>query len=309
MSSPSLPDASSRGSARILYIEDSYAQSRLILALIAGNRMQADWFATGEEALVAFKANAYDLVLTDHDLGAGMNGLDVARHLRGMDGAGRSIPIVVLTGSNDSKLRSDLFSIGVDDYVTKPALPEELFSRIHRLIERHQLIATLAAHEVQLEGVIEQRTSTLLATQRRLQESEFRWKFAIEGSGDGLWDWDIAKGTVLFSTRWKEMLGYDETEIGDGLSEWETRIHPDDKVATLAAMGAYLKGRSSAYVNEHRVRCKDGDYKWILGRGMVVNRGSDGEPLRMIGTHSDISDRKLAELHQRDSEFAARLAS
>lgn len=135
-----------------------------------------------------------------------------------------------------------------------------------------------------------------------LKESESRWKFAIDGAREGLWDWNVADGTVFFSMRWKEILGYGEDDIGNRLEEWERRIHPDDKVATLAAVQAYLEGETPFYTNEHRVSCKGGGYKWILDRGMVVTRGEDGKPLRVIGTHSDIDERKLVDVALRASE-------
>lgn len=128
-----------------------------------------------------------------------------------------------------------------------------------------------------------------------LMESEFRWKFAIEGSGDGLWDWNLATNKVYFTKRWKEMLGFEVHEIGDDLSEWESRIHPDDKEYTLATVQAYFDLKIPVYVCEHRVRCKDGSYKWILDRGIVVQRDAKGNPLRMIGTHTDISSQKQTE--------------
>ncbi len=128
-----------------------------------------------------------------------------------------------------------------------------------------------------------------------LQESEYRWKFALEGSGDGLWDWNVADNTVFYSKRWKEMLGYSEDEIGNGLDEWEKRLHPDDKAETLATVQAYLDGKTQVYQWEHRVSCKDGSWKWILDRGMVVSRDEQGKPLRMIGTYADITERKQAE--------------
>jgi PAS domain S-box-containing protein len=131
--------------------------------------------------------------------------------------------------------------------------------------------------------------------QQALKESEYRWKFAIEGSGDALWDWNVIDSTVFFSKRWKETLGFDDEEIGNGLDEWEKRVHPDDKIRTLAILQDALDGKTALYSCEHRVLCKNGEYKWILDRGMVINRGDNGEPLRMIGTHCDISSRKQLE--------------
>ncbi|MFU8788796.1 MAG: PAS domain S-box protein [Methylobacter sp.] len=129
----------------------------------------------------------------------------------------------------------------------------------------------------------------------QLQECELRWKFAVEGSGDGLWDWNVADNSVFFSKKWKEMLGFGKNEIGNSLDEWERRIHPDDKAAAVAAVQAYLEGKTPVYSSEHRVRCKDGSYKWILDRGMAVSRDAKGNPLRIVGTHSDISRRKQLE--------------
>ena len=127
-----------------------------------------------------------------------------------------------------------------------------------------------------------------------LLESEFRWHFAVEGAGDGLWDWDVPTSTVFFSTRWKEMLGYTEDEIGNRLDEWETRIHPDDKAQAMADVKAHLDGATPYYSSEHRVRCKDGNWKWILDRGLAVRRDAAGKALRVIGTHSDITERRQA---------------
>jgi PAS domain S-box-containing protein len=137
--------------------------------------------------------------------------------------------------------------------------------------------------------------TTLAQRETALRESEYRWKFAIEGAGDGLWDWNIAADRVLYSRRWKEMLGHAEDEIGTSHEEWEQRIHANDRLAVQAAVRACFDGHDPVYVSEHRVRCKDGSYTWILARGMVVSRDANGKPLRMIGTHSDISARKRNE--------------
>ncbi|MDP3334044.1 MAG: PAS domain S-box protein [Methylococcaceae bacterium] len=150
----------------------------------------------------------------------------------------------------------------------------------------------------QLHAEIQQRK----AAEEALRESEYRWKFAIEGAGDGVWDFDVVNNTVFFSKRWKEMLGFTEDEIGNSLDEWEKRLHPEDKAVSLAVVHAYLEGKTPTYMHEHRVRCKDGSYKWILARGMVVSRSEEGKPLRMIGTQTDISERKQMEEKLRDSD-------
>ncbi|MCQ8181070.1 EAL domain-containing protein [Methylomonas sp. SURF-1] len=132
-------------------------------------------------------------------------------------------------------------------------------------------------------------------TEAQLAESEFRWKFAIEGAGDGVWDWNIATNEVSFSRRYKEMLGYGDDDLLAGKQEWEDRLHSDDRARVSATLRDYLTGKTPLYSVEFRMRCKDGSYKHILARGMVVSRSFDGNPLRMIGTHTDITERKQVE--------------
>ncbi len=128
-----------------------------------------------------------------------------------------------------------------------------------------------------------------------LHESEARWQFALEGAGDGVWDWNARTNEVFFSKQWKAMLGYEEHEIGNRLDEWDQRLHPEDREQAYADLNNHLAGRAPMYLSEHRLRCKDGSYKWILDRGKVIQWTEDGKPLRVIGIHSDITARKRAE--------------
>jgi PAS domain S-box-containing protein len=133
-----------------------------------------------------------------------------------------------------------------------------------------------------------------------LSESEMRWRIAVEGTGDGLYDWDVQTGKGFYSRRWKEMLGYSDGEISTDASEWESRIHPDDKAGTMAVAKALLDGSIPLYSHEHRMRCKDGSWKWVLARGVVIRRDPAGRPLRVVGTHSDITEkRQMAEIKNR----------
>jgi len=168
-----------------------------------------------------------------------------------------------------------------------------------------QMISTVNHNNVMLASTLASRYEV----EEELRESEYRWKFAIEGSGDGVWDWNIQTGESKYSTRWKEMLGYAEGDILPEHREWEDRIHLDDVSHVSAALQAYLDGSAPSYVVEFRLRCKNNSYKWILSRGMVVSRGVDGTPLRMIGTHSDISERKQVEEELRQAKAAAETAN
>jgi len=139
-------------------------------------------------------------------------------------------------------------------------------------------------------------------TQELLRSSEDRWRFALEGAGDGVWDWNAATNEVFFSQQWKGMLGYAADEIGNTLAEWDQRVHPDDRNQVYAEIEKHFSGQAPVYVSEHRIKCKNGTYKWILDRGKVIHWLADGKPLRVIGTHTDIDARKQAEAERRQLE-------
>ncbi|NCA89729.1 MAG: PAS domain S-box protein [Gammaproteobacteria bacterium] len=139
------------------------------------------------------------------------------------------------------------------------------------------------------------------ATAIRLQ-GETRWKDALEAAGHGVWDWHVDSGRVDFSLAWKRMLGYDEADIGGDVSEWSRLVHPDDLAETLATVQAHLAGGTPGYTSIHRLRCKDGGWKWILDCGAVFERDAAGKPLRMLGTHTDITAQMEAEARLRESE-------
>ena len=131
-------------------------------------------------------------------------------------------------------------------------------------------------------------------TEENLRKSEERWAFAIEGSGDGVWDWDLQTGKVIFSGRYKEMLGHAGDEAWGSLDEWKSRVNGEDMHHAMQELEAYMDGKRAVYTAEYRMRCKDGGWKWMLVRGMVMGRAADGRPLRMIGTHTDITAHKQA---------------
>lgn len=129
----------------------------------------------------------------------------------------------------------------------------------------------------------------------KLKNSEELWKFALEGAGDGVWDWDIGNNKAQFSDRYKEMLGFSIKEMDDNIKEWNTHVHPDDLASLEQAIEDYLSGKAEKYIHEHRMICKNKSIMWVLSRGMIVKRDKNGKPLRMVGTHTDITARKLLE--------------
>ena len=134
-----------------------------------------------------------------------------------------------------------------------------------------------------------------IRAQEALRNNEERWKLALESTGDGVWDWHIPSGEEFFSKSLLDMYGLSEADIRNHVVDMDERTHPDDLHAMRQARQAHFDGSSATYVNEHRILCKDGSWKWVLTRGMVIARNNQGQPLRMIGTHTDISERKASE--------------
>ena len=145
--------------------------------------------------------------------------------------------------------------------------------------------------------------SALHAELEALREHERLLAHAIAGSGTGIWDRDVVTGEIRYSVGWKAILGYTEHELTSRIEDSYLRLHPDDREYVKAAMQAHFEGRTPTYEVEHRIRCKDGRYKWICSRGKVMSRDAHGRALRMIGTTTDITS--MREMAERLRESAA----
>jgi diguanylate cyclase (GGDEF)-like protein/PAS domain S-box-containing protein len=135
-----------------------------------------------------------------------------------------------------------------------------------------------------------------------IRVNEERWKFALDGARDGVWDWNILTREVTYSNQWKAMLGYEDDELQASIAGWGKMVHPEDLPNVLAALKEYISGKADKYAFEHRMRCKDGSYKWVLSRGKVVSYTENGKAERMVGTHIDIHEIKLMEAELRESD-------
>ena len=148
-----------------------------------------------------------------------------------------------------------------------------------------------------LGGIIKRKQA-----EAALQESEERFQLAIRGTDAGIWDWNLVTNQVYYSARWKQMLGYEEDEIQNDYTEWQRLLHPDDLEHAMATIQDYMEGRTKDYELEHRLRHKDGSYRWILARGAAV-RDVYGKPYRMVGSHLDITEHKETEQKRIEREI------
>jgi diguanylate cyclase (GGDEF)-like protein/PAS domain S-box-containing protein len=176
----------------------------------------------------------------------------------------------MVTGKSSREDVVHALDLGANDYVAKPIDFAILLARIQAQLSRKH-------------------------TEEALRKSEERYALAALGANDGLWDWDFITNKIYYSSRWKSMLGYEEDEIGDSPDEWFKRIHPDDTNRVRSDIAAHLKELTPHFEGEYRIKHKDGNYHWMLGRGMTV-RGKNGKPYRMAGSQTDITRGKVVDV-------------
>ncbi|MBC7817205.1 MAG: PAS domain S-box protein [Planctomycetaceae bacterium] len=159
-----------------------------------------------------------------------------------------------------------------------------------RMLAMQTLLLVLVLATLVMVAVLEERSRS----QEQLQ-------LVIRGTDAGIWDWNMLTNEVYQSPRWKSMLGFEDHEIPNSFEAWESRIHPEDHSRALATFRDYVAGRLDHYELEHRLRHRDGTYRWVLSRGLVL-RDTAGRPVRIAGSHLDITTLKQAEVALRESQ-------
>jgi diguanylate cyclase (GGDEF)-like protein/PAS domain S-box-containing protein len=253
---------------RVLLVEDDeddYVLTRDLLADSRRTRFSLDWVSNFNDAVSTICNAQHDVYLVDYRLGE-HDGLEVLNEARA---AGCVRPIILLTGQGDGEVDIAAMKAGAADYLVKGQIDAQILERSIRYSM--------------------EQTRTLEA----LRESEERYAHSARGANDGLWVWDLGAGSVYYSDRWKEMLGFSENEISDSPEEWFSRVHPDDVAMLRADIDAHRHGATPSIDHEHRMRCKNGEYRWMLARGVAL-RDAAGNATRIAGSQTDITERKLA---------------
>ncbi|MDQ5887779.1 MAG: hypothetical protein QG667_1070 [Pseudomonadota bacterium] len=175
----------------------------------------------------------------------------------------------------------------------------------HDISGRKRAEAALEQHQLHLQEMVDLRTQELAQAMSTIRISEQRYEFALAATKDGLWDWNMQTGKTFVSPAYSQMLGYAQDELGEDVGQcFVALLHPDDRGRLLDVLKHKLEIQGH-YETEFRLRCKDDSYKWILSRGQVVERDSQGKPLRAVGTHIDLTLRKTMEMALRQAKEAA----
>ena len=244
-----------------------------VIGLLVGERLEPDGYRVtvardGSGGLELAQRQPPDLVLLDVNL-PDLDGFEVCRRIRSAPW-GQHLPVMMLTAMDDVASVERSFREGASDFFTKPVNWPLLAHRVSFLL----------------------RAADSLEALRR---SEERYALAARGANDGLWDWDLSSGKVYYSPRWLEMLGLDQGGVAPESASWLERIPNDDREQVQHALRAHFDGQVSHFECEYRIRCGDGSLRWMLGRGLAVF-DENATPVRMAGSQTDVTERKLAEL-------------
>jgi PAS domain S-box-containing protein len=258
---------SEKTAARILIVEDEAILSEdLGSSLESLGYVVSGKVSTGEEAVELAEKLRPDLILMDIKLQGDIDGIEAADQIR-MD---LDIPVVYLTGYSENDVLERAKKTEPYGYIGKPISVMELRNTIETAIHKHK-------------------------ADKRVRESEERLRLAMEATNDGVWDWEISTGETYYSPGYFLMLGLEPGEYPEHFRSWLDLIHPEDRDHSWNVNQECVQGKMETFEVEFRMRHKDGSWRWILGRGKSIARNSDGRSIRLVGTHTDITERKKAE--------------
>ena len=251
----------------ILVVDDSEFNRDALSRRLSQKGFVVEVAVDGAGALECVANGALDLVLLDVEM-PGMSGLEVLSRLR-ESRSQTELPVIMVTARAQSNDIVEALSLGANDYITKPIDFPVALARIRTHLSHKWTVADL-------------------------HESEERYALAVRGANDGLWDWNVLTNEVYWSPRWKALLGYGEDEIGTDPSEWLTRIHHEDAPLAKDTLNAHLATGTGHYESEHRMRHRDGTYRWMRCRGAGV-MDATGRVTRLAGSLTDITESKVAD--------------
>ncbi|MBL8399055.1 MAG: response regulator [Candidatus Accumulibacter sp.] len=277
----------------ILVVDDTPANLKLLAMLLVEQGYRVRPASNSTVALRSIAAKVPDLILLDVRM-PDMDGYTLCRQIKA-DPLLRAIPVIFISALNETADKIQGFAAGGVDYLTKPFEPAEVLVRVRTHLDLWRLQRRQEQIQSELECRVVERTAELAEANRALQQSEERLRLVIEATSDGVWDWDIQNQALFLSDRWYTMLGYAPGEFVADHESWLDRVHPDDLPEVNATLQRHFDRLLPEYSVDYRMRGQSGDWHWVQARGKVIGRSADGLPLRMVGTHADIAERKRAE--------------
>lgn len=240
----------------------------------------------------------------------------------------QALPLSSLPWANTKILQRDIVCVpDVDNLPAIAATDQAVWQQLHLkailgvpLVQKSTVVGLIGfaslTHPIswdpQIIRLLRVVAQTIASAQERAENiqqlhlSEERLRLALAATNQGLYDLNLQTGRAVVSAEYATMLGYDPDTFEETNAKWIERLHPDDRASTVATYQAYIAGEIPTYRVEFRQRTQRGDYVWILSAGKVVAWDADGQPLRMLGTHVDITERKQAEIARLQAEQTRR---
>lgn len=276
------------GNEKVLIVDDNRENLKLLKTYLSEAGYQVAIASGGQIAIERATRLKPSLILLDVNM-PDMDGFTVCQKLK-KNSVLEPIPVLFVTASHESDMIEKGFEVGGVDYITKPIRKSELLARV----KNHLQIFKLNQY---LENELDLRT-------KALKESENRYRLAIEGTQDGLWDLNLVTNVAFISNNYEKMLGYDPGELPRSGDAWSSLLHPDDIEPAMKSLRKYLSKETEYYESTFRMKAKDGTYRWVVGRGKA-EYDDHGKPIRIIGFNTDITERKEMEikLQQKNIEY------
>ena len=254
----------------LLYVEDDPVARELIQIILEEIFINITIAVDGKDGLEKFKENDIDIIITDISM-PNMNGFEMIEEIRKID---KDISVVILSAYSETEYFIKGINLKVDGYLLKPFDMEQFLAILTNVINSIQL-------------------------RQEIKKLNNRLDLALEGGKTSILDWDFRDNSFYISNCWKEMLGFNDNELPNVILTWKGRVHKDDRKEVFASLNQHIKEEKRYYESTHRLKHKNGHWIWVLGAAQI-QYDDKGKPVRMIGTHTDITDEKEAEVKARE---------
>jgi len=277
---------------KILVVDDSRSVRNAISSFLKTDGYDVEVAEDVFNAKNLLKNNFFDIVISDIVLPE-ISGVELMKFVKNNY---KDTEVILITSQPTIKTVSDALHAKAFDYITKPISKQKILDVVKKALnvtkdrlKKYTKQQDDYKYQKKLEMIIEEQS-------KMFEDSNDKWKFVLEEGNEGVWDWNIKIDKLYYYKKSEEILGYNENELNKISKGWEERIHPDDLNLVISKLNEHLNSKTSLYQSEHRIKCKEGSYKWILNRGKVIEWSKDKKPMRMIGTFFDITKEKIKSI-------------